>query len=145
MGNFFGLIGMEKYELFVVNMNEIWLYLDLWNFYSVFIFCICMFVLFIFFKILLRILVLFIGFVIMMVIVMLFFLDVFLMIGLVYGDILSIFFLFEFFDMIFVNMSKLIGLVFVIVMFGGIELFFLVVVVDGMMNIKYNSNCEFIG
>ncbi|EAH0308129.1 sodium-independent anion transporter, partial [Listeria monocytogenes] len=41
VGNFLGLTGMEKHESFVANMNEIWLHLDSWNFYSVFISCIC--------------------------------------------------------------------------------------------------------
>ncbi|WP_368318167.1 SulP family inorganic anion transporter, partial [Listeria monocytogenes] len=81
VGNFLGLTGMEKHESFVANMKEIWLNLDSWNFYSVFISCICMLVLFIFPKILPRIPAPLIGLVVTTAIAMLFFPDALLTIG----------------------------------------------------------------
>ncbi|MBC8932602.1 sodium-independent anion transporter, partial [Escherichia coli] len=52
---------------------------------------------------------------------------------------------FEFPDMTFANMSKLIGPAFVIAMLGGIESLLSAVVADGMTNTKHNSNRELIG
>lgn len=145
VGNFLGLTGMEKHESFVANMNEIWLHLDSWNFYSVLISCICMLVLFIFPKILPRIPAPLIGLVITTAIAMLFFPDALPTIGSAYGDIPSTFPPFEFPDMTFANMSKLIGPAFVIAMLGGIESLLSAVVADGMTNTKHNSNRELIG
>ncbi|EQC0677612.1 SulP family inorganic anion transporter [Listeria innocua] len=145
VGNFLGLTGMEKHESFIANMKEIWLHLDSWNFYSVLISCICMFVLFVFPKILPRIPAPLIGLVITTGIAMLFFKDALPTIGSAYGEIPSTFPPFQFPDMTFANMSKLIGPAFVIAMLGGIESLLSAVVADGMTNTKHNSNRELIG
>ncbi|HHW37015.1 MAG TPA: sulfate permease [Bacillales bacterium] len=145
IGNFLGLTDLENHEKFIDNMKEIIMHIDTINMYSVLTALLSLLVILITPKILPRVPGSLVGLIVSSVIATIFFSGHIETIGTAFGEIPNKLPHFQFPEITWGRIEKLLAPAFVIAILGGIESLLSAVVADGMTNSKHNSNRELIG
>ncbi|RKQ34718.1 SulP family inorganic anion transporter [Oceanobacillus halophilus] len=145
IANFLGLSNIEKHERFLDNMKEIFLHLNTTSLYSVITAFVCLVVILITPKLFPKVPGSIIGLIVSTVFAMIFFKDHIATISTTYGNIPSELPSFQFPEITWERIQRLIVPAFVIAALGGIESLLSAVVADGMTNSKHNSNRELMG
>ncbi|WP_416827262.1 SulP family inorganic anion transporter [Ectobacillus polymachus] len=145
IANFLGLIGIQKHESFLANLNEIFIHIYTTNLYSILTAIICLLLILLTPKMLPKVPGPLIGLLVSSIFASLLYPEHIQTIGTAYGEISNSLPHFHFPTITWDSIQKLIGPAFVIAMLGGIESLLTAVVADGMTNSKHNSNRELIG
>ncbi|SHG90419.1 SulP family inorganic anion transporter [Ornithinibacillus halophilus] len=145
IGNFFGLTGLEKHEKFIDNMKEIFLHIHTTSLFSIITAVVCLVVIIVTPKIFPKVPGSLIGLIVSTIVAMFFFQGNIATIGTTFGDISSQLPDFQFPEITWERIQRLIVPAFVIAALGGIESLLSAVVADGMTNSKHNSNRELVG
>ena len=143
--NFFGLTGLVKHEKFIDNMHELWMSFHTINLFSVLLALISFTVILLTPKFAPKIPGSLVGLVVATLIGSLFLSGHVETIGSAFGAIPSELPHFQFPDLSWDRIERLLIPAFVIASLGGIESLLSAVVADGMTNTKHNSNRELVG
>lgn len=145
ISNFLGLVGIQKHESFLANLDEIFIHLNTINLYSILTAAICLLFILLTPKLFPKIPGPLIGLLVSSSIAGMFFSGHVPTIGTAFGEIPNTIPHFRLPTFSWESVQKLIGPAFVIAMLGGIESLLSAVVADGMTSSKHNSNRELIG
>lgn len=143
--NFLGLTNIEKHELFIDNMKEIFLHINELSLYSMFTAAICLVMLLLTPKFFPKVPGSLIALVVSTGVATIFYPTQIATIGSTFGDIPSNLPSFHFPDITWGRIVELIRPAFVIAILGAIESLLSAVVADGMTDSKHNSNRELVG
>lgn len=145
IANFLGLSNIEKHEKFIDNMKEIFQHINVFSISSLVTAVICLIVIIITPKLFPKVPGSIIGLIVSTIVAMVFFKDQIATIGTTYGNIPSNLPTFEFPEITWERIQRLIGPAIAIAALGGIESLLSAVVADGMTDSKHNSNRELVG